>query len=577
MALVESKQRDRTPIVRLTDGLVAAIAADLGSVAPERGGALLGFGGTVHLLVGDTKGTYGPTSWDISKELSNAVGQVEAGSHGTLMGTVHSHPRGFADPSGTDVATTTKALDLNPHLDDLVIAIVTEGTPRELDVAISATHRMSMHVLSRGGCDTSNLSRARIDVRPLCEDVQRAGLDPQSFTTVDDVLDPRTDEGSGLDSVLIADGREVISIPLPNRPNAALLIDGLYPTVSPIGVEATTDPASGRVTLSPVPSPWDPTRESAGQIRDLVQTLAPTTQSDTWSRISALVGSLAESCTVVVGAGSVGSRIAEDLTRCGVGRLTLVDPDVVERTNLARSVYTLADVGLSKTKALARRLLAINPGLQLAEFAESISDLDPSQLLSGADLLILATDDMQQQAYLAHWAYWLEIPQVACAIYRKGAAGEVVVALPEAKTPCWACAVGAQTDAAQRRPPTNYGLHGRLVAESALGPAINAISSVASQIAVGLLSGPASPAGSSLGRILAEGRTLGMISTTPEWDFFPEVFSDMGHQFQPQSVWPLVERNQECPVCGLDRREPLSGPEGSDFTRALNELVVQND
>jgi molybdopterin/thiamine biosynthesis adenylyltransferase len=290
-----------------------------------------------------------------------------------------------------------------------------------------------------------------------------------------------------------------------------------------------------------------------------------------------LVGSLAGSFTVVVGAGSVGSRIAEDLARCGVGRLTLVDPDVVETTNLARSVYTMTDVGLSKTKALARRLLSINPSLQLTEFTNSISGLDPRELLAGADLLILATDDMPQQAYLAHWAYWLEIPQVACAIYRKGAAGEVVVALPEAGTPCWACAVGAGTDAAQRRPPTDYGLQGRLIAESALGPAINAISSVASQIAVGLLAGPVSPAGSSLGRILAEGRTLGLISTTPDWDFFPDVFAEMGHQFHPQSVWPLVERNEDCPVCGPDRCEPLSSDAGSDVAQALKLLVVQEE
>ena len=135
--------------VRVTDGLIDAILARLVTVPPERGGALLTAGGLVHLLVEDSSARYSQTSWDISTALSATVGEIEAAGHGTLAGLVHTHPPGIPEPSSTDVATTRDALGLNPHLGELLIAIVTEGTPREHDLPVGSRHRMSLHVLRR--------------------------------------------------------------------------------------------------------------------------------------------------------------------------------------------------------------------------------------------------------------------------------------------------------------------------------------------------------------------------------------------------------------------------------------------
>ena len=66
---------------------------------PERGGALLAAGGLVHLLVEDSSARYSRTSWDISTALSVTVGEIEAAGHGTLAGTVHTHPAGVPEPS----------------------------------------------------------------------------------------------------------------------------------------------------------------------------------------------------------------------------------------------------------------------------------------------------------------------------------------------------------------------------------------------------------------------------------------------------------------------------------------------
>ena len=85
--------------VRVTDGLIDAILARLATIPPERGGALLAAGGLVHLLVEDTSARYSRTSWDISAALSATVGEIEAAGHGTLAGTVHTHPAGVPEPS----------------------------------------------------------------------------------------------------------------------------------------------------------------------------------------------------------------------------------------------------------------------------------------------------------------------------------------------------------------------------------------------------------------------------------------------------------------------------------------------
>ncbi|MDR1635588.1 MAG: ThiF family adenylyltransferase [Bifidobacteriaceae bacterium] len=554
------------PVVRFSDGALEAIAEDLTTVPPERGGALMGFGGTCHLFVADTFGDYSVASWIISHEVSTAVGIIEERGAGTLMGTVHSHPAGVPDPSGPDVSTTTQALDLNPHLDDLIIAIVTKGRARACDLQIAATHRMSVHILRRQQGTAPALIRARVAVHPISKHLSDGRLVLPASTTVHQVLGehPLAQQLARVQSI---DGREVAALPVPGRPTATVLVDALHPVVPPLGVVASETP--GGLKLEAYPYGWDASQPPGPQLAALVRELSLQPGEERLARVKPLVGVLTERKAVVVGAGSVGSRIAEDLVRCGVGKVTVIDPDTVASVNLARSVYTMRDIGLPKAAALVAHLRAINSNLETAALECSIAETDPDSLLPDNDLVVLATDDMQDQAYFAHWCYYLGIAHVACGIFRKGAAGEVTLVLPEASTSCWNCAVGVGSMAAASRPPTDYGLHGRLVGESALGPSINIISSVASQVAVGVLAGPGSPAGSPLGPLVAEGRTLGLVSTTPGWDFFPTLFADMAHQYEPQSVWLRIDRDPQCPVCGEHREAPLTRSQG---TQAVDEL-----
>ena len=541
------------PEVRVADVLINEIGRRLAAFDPERGGALIGFDGVAHILVEDDFGAYGATFWDISREVSDAVGQVEANGYGRFIGTVHTHPSGVCDPSEQDRITMAQALELNPHIEQLMICVVTKGNPRATDVAIPGGHRMSVHVIRRVEGEPECL-RARPVVVPIARVLEDAGMPVPGAVTVTDVRAERFD---GLVPVLVVDGAEKIVVAVPETDDAWLMGSDIL-DVPPILMSLH----DGRVTAVPVT--WG-REEVASRMRKMneerrrVAKPGPESgqEGTPLDRVVELVGSMGERRVLVAGCGSVGSRIAEDLARSGVRHFVLVDPDEVSLPNMARSVYARADVGRAKVAVLAERLRGIAPETEVSTTRRFLREITPEDILDGVDLVVLATDDMTEQAALAKVAYEKRIVQVAAAMYRKAAAGEVMIAVPEARTPCWACAVGTSALSTSERPDTNYGVDGRLVAESGLGASINLVTSVASLLAIGLLAGPGSPAGAGLGRMLAESRVLGLISTTPDWGFFPDLFHDMAHQFQPQSVWPKVESVKGCPVCSKEEVEDV--------------------
>ncbi|MDA8322460.1 MAG: ThiF family adenylyltransferase [Actinomycetota bacterium] len=563
-------------IIRLTDGLVNAIIDRLAAVHPERGGAILSCGDLLHLLVEDTSGRYSEASWDISAELSAEVGALEAAGRGILAGTVHTHPAGVPDPSDTDIGTTRQALDLNPHLDRLLIAVVTEGEPRRDDLPVGERHRMSLHLLRRTASGEPALTCSRGEIVALEAGLSAAGVTMESSIGLPPQGRRRArskTRGPSLPGVIRVNRRPMLAVAVPSGRPAALFIDPGYPQAGPIAV--TAGPGGGAADLRPLPSPWDPVSPPGPQLAALARAAAGLHIPGATDRAWPLTGPLVDARVVVAGAGSVGSRIAEDLVRSGVGALAIIDPDLVEAANLSRTVYAAADIGLPKPQALAGRLRAIDPAVTIESHLSPLGLADLSRILDGVSLVVAATDDMAEQAVLAHHAYAAGVPLVACAVYKAAAAGEVVITVPTAKTACWSCAVGAGSPADQHRPERDYGLGGRLAGEAALGPSIHQVTSVATTAALGLLAGPDAPAGAHLTRLLAEGRTLGLVATTPDWDFFQQVFTGMDHQHAPQSVWVRVSRSSSCPVCGDQPIPPLTPQAAVQLIDAMSRLREQ--
>lgn len=126
-----------------------------------------------------------------------------------------------------------------------------------------------------------------------------------------------------------------------------------------------------------------------------------TTDLSWLSRTQLLIGEtslrqLAAAHVLVVGLGGVGSYAAEFIARSGVGKMTIIDGDVVDPTNRNRQLPALAtNHGVSKAAIMAERLQAINPELELTVIAEFVNPehvLDhltdtPSYLIDAIDSL----------------------------------------------------------------------------------------------------------------------------------------------------------------------------------------------
>lgn len=122
--------------------------------------------------------------------------------------------------------------------------------------------------------------------------------------------------------------------------------------------------------------------------------------TERWSRTAGALGDavtrrLRQATVTLVGAGRTGSQLAFQLSALGVGRLRIIDPDVLAVANLdAMPGLTPADVGLPKACALAQRLSEFRPDMAVTWIAQSVKDADAWELvLRRTDLLATCVDD----------------------------------------------------------------------------------------------------------------------------------------------------------------------------------------
>lgn len=102
---------------------------------------------------------------------------------------------------------------------------------------------------------------------------------------------------------------------------------------------------------------------------------------------------LAAASVLIVGAGGLGCPVMQYLAGAGVGRLAIVDHDVVEETNLHRQpLYTMADLGKSKVEVARAALQRFNPGVQIDVHAERLTPQNVARLVAAVDLVVDAAD-----------------------------------------------------------------------------------------------------------------------------------------------------------------------------------------
>ncbi len=102
---------------------------------------------------------------------------------------------------------------------------------------------------------------------------------------------------------------------------------------------------------------------------------------------------LLASHALVIGAGGLGSPVALYLGSAGVGRITVVDHDVVDHTNLQRQIaHTLARVGRPKAESVREAIAAINPDVACIPVAQRADDALLDALVPTADVVLDCTD-----------------------------------------------------------------------------------------------------------------------------------------------------------------------------------------
>lgn len=151
---------------------------------------------------------------------------------------------------------------------------------------------------------------------------------------------------------------------------------------------------------------------------------------------------------VVVGIGTVGSQIANELAKSGVGRFRLIDGDHLEEVNRARHVLPERYVGMNKAEAmtlfLADEVPQSRPEAVPLDVNEALSDSQLDVLLEPADLIVAATDDREAQRRIGERALALGVPAIFPALY--GDEGGEVVVQTDPRFPCFFCWDGFRTD-----------------------------------------------------------------------------------------------------------------------------------
>ena len=164
---------------------------------------------------------------------------------------------------------------------------------------------------------------------------------------------------------------------------------------------------------------------------------------------------------LVVGAGGLGSPSLLYLAAAGVGRIEIVDDDLVSLSNLQRQVLHATErVGVPKTSSARETLRAINPEVEIAAQQIRITEDNAAALVEGTDAVLDGSDTFRTRDAVNRACARSRVPLVSGAI---GAwDGSVSVFRPWLGGPCWRCVFPAEAGEAQARTCAETGVLGAL-------------------------------------------------------------------------------------------------------------------
>lgn len=149
---------------------------------------------------------------------------------------------------------------------------------------------------------------------------------------------------------------------------------------------------------------------------------------------------------VIVGAGGSYSLITS-LARTGIGKLTVIDYDSVEETNIVRQGFKQSNIGTFKVDALAQEVNSINPEVEFVGINKSFLEMTEEELdatFKDADLCLFLTDSFKAQAYGNTIALRYNKPAIWAGWYRESITAELFFQVPEFTTACFRCACSSR-------------------------------------------------------------------------------------------------------------------------------------
>ena len=217
---------------------------------------------------------------------------------------------------------------------------------------------------------------------------------------------------------------------------------------------------------------------------------------------------------LIIGAGGLGSPAALYLASAGVGRITLVDDDVVDLTNLQRQIaHTTARVGLPKVASAATAMQAINPEVHVSALQMRADDAALDRLVQDASVVLDCSDNYATRHTINAACVRHRRPLVAGAAIRFDAQITVVDPRDDA-CPCYACVFPPDADFEEVRCSTM----------GVFAPLVGVVGAMQAAEALKLVAG--------IGASLA-GRLLMLDGRTMEWSTMH------------------VARAAQCPVCAV--------------------------
>jgi molybdopterin-synthase adenylyltransferase len=248
---------------------------------------------------------------------------------------------------------------------------------------------------------------------------------------------------------------------------------------------------------------------------------------------------LLQARAVIVGCGALGTVIANNLARTGVGHLVIADRDYIELNNLQRQIlFDEEDIarGLPKAVAAAEKLRKVNSSIEIEPLVTDVNFENIETLLQGADIVLDGTDNFETRYLINDACVKNNIPWIYGGVI--ASYGMTMTIIPH-KTPCLRCLF------AEMPPP---GTSPTCDTAGVLGPIVNTIASIESAEAMKIIVGD--------GQL-----NEGLIAV----DLWANTFD----------VVSAPTREDDCPACGAANYEFLTAREGIHTTTLCGHGAVQ--